>query len=91
MQMTDTKVLERDSVIYDLFYKKGVVFMLKTRELVGIIENALLGINGCVGKPDENGNVDVISADVEVNGHCITLDYSENGQIDRFRINVEML
>ena len=70
---------------------QGVLLMLKTRELVGIIENALLDINGCVGKPDENGNVDVISADVKVNGHCITLDYSENGEIDRFRINVEML
>lgn len=63
--------------------------MLKTRELVGILEDALIEIDGCVSKPDENGNVSRIEVNTKINDHCIFLEYLENGEKDKYMITVE--
>lgn len=63
--------------------------MLKTRELVGIIEDALIEMDGCVSKPDQNGYVSRIEVNTKTNDHCIFFEYRENGEKDRYMINVE--
>lgn len=63
--------------------------MLKTRELVGIIEDALMEMDGCVSKPDKNGYVGRIETNTKINGHCIFLEYFENGEKDKYMITVE--
>lgn len=63
--------------------------MLKTRELVGIIEDALIEMDGCVSKHDENGYVSRIGVNTKINDHCIFLEYHENGEKDKYMITVE--
>lgn len=65
--------------------------MLKTRELVSIIENALIEMDGCVSKPDENGYVGRIEVNTKTNGHCISLEYLESGEKDKYMITVERM
>ena len=63
--------------------------MLKTRELVGIIEDALIEMDGCVSKPDENGYVSRIEVNTKADYHCIFLEYLENGEKDKYMITIE--
>ena len=64
--------------------------MLKTHEVINIIKNALSNIDGQISKPDENGYVTRISANVKVEGHNIYLEYEEDGYVDKYKIEVNL-
>ena len=63
--------------------------MLKTMELVGIIKDALMEMDGCVSKPDENGYVSRIEVNTKIDDNFIFLEYLENGEKDKYIITIE--